>query len=261
MGEERVDAIGRSDMELLRLFGVGVFLVTCLAVGGKMLLLGRRTHRAPEITLGLSLFLSGGLGGILLFVGQSRAEDLGSLASGIRGAGLFCLSAGAIALWCFTWRVFRPQARRAAALFAVGCAAVVSGFLGEAIAGDFATDRFANVWSWVGLCGRSLAYLWAGLESLRYYQLMRRRLRLGLANRLIANRFLLWGIGALAAWGIYGVVLVNIFAGAADAVDAGVFHSTLPALITSLLGCTAGAAVGLAFFAPPAYHRWIRDGV
>jgi hypothetical protein len=248
-------------MELFRLFGVGVFLVTCLAVGGKMLLLARRTHRVPEIALGLSLFLSGGLGGILLFIGQSRAEKLGDFALGIRGTGLLCLSMGAIALWCFTWRVFRPQARWAAVLFAVACAAVVSGFLGEAIAGDFATDRFANVWSWVGLCGRSLAYLWAGLESLRYHRLMRRRLQLGLAEPLLVNRFLLWGFGALAAWGIYGVVLVNILTGVADEVDAGVFHSIVPALVTSALGCASGAAMGLAFFAPPVYHRWIRAGV
>jgi hypothetical protein len=246
-------------VELIRLFGVGVFLVTCLAVGGKMLLLAGRTRRAPELALGLSLFLSGGLGGILLFVGQSRSEALGDFALGVRGAGLLCLSAGAIALWCFTWRVFRPQERWAAALFAVACAAVVAGFVGEAVTGDFATKRFANAWSWLGLSGRSLAYLWAGLESLRYHRLMQRRLRAGLADNLVVNRFLLWGVGALAAWGIYGVVLVNIAVGAADAVDAGVFHSLVPALITSALGCASGVAMGLAFFAPRAYHRWVRE--
>lgn len=245
-------------MEFVRVFGVGVFLFTCFAVGGKMLLLARRTRRVPELALGLALFLSGGLGGILLFVGQSRAEELGDLALAVRGAGVLCLSTGAIALWCFTWRVFRPQAGWAAALFAVMCAAVVAGFLGEAITGDFATRRFENSWSWLGLSARSLAYLWAGLESLRYHRVMRRRLRLELADPLIVNRFLLWGIGALAAWGIYGVVLLNIVSGTADAADAGVFHSTVPALVTSLLGCTSGATMGLAFFAPPMYHRWIQ---
>jgi hypothetical protein len=245
-------------VEFVRIFGLGVFLFTCFAVGGKMLLLARRTRRVPELALGLALFLSGGLGGILLFVGQSRAEELGDFTLGIRGAGVLCLSAGAIALWCFTWRVFRSQAGWAAALFAVMCAAVVAGFLGEAITGDFATRRFANAWSWLGLSARSLAYLWAGLESLRYHRVMCRRLQLGLADPLIVNRFLLWGIGALAAWGIYGVVILNIVTGRADAADAGVFHSTVPALVTSLLGCTSGATMGLAFFAPPMYHRWIQ---
>ena len=37
------------DVELFRLFGVGIFLFTCLAVGGKMLLLARRTKQAPEL--------------------------------------------------------------------------------------------------------------------------------------------------------------------------------------------------------------------
>jgi hypothetical protein len=248
-------------MEIIRLFGVSIFVLTCLAVGGKMLLLARRTRRAPELALGLSLFLSGGLGGVLLFVGQSRAQQLGNLALGVRGAGLLCLSAGAIALWCFTWRVFRPGARWAAVLSSVACAAVVAGFFGEAITGDFATDRFANPWSWVGLCGRSLAYLWAGLESIHYHQLMRRRLQLGLSDALVVNRFLLWGVGALAAWGIYGVVLVNIVTGVANEVDAGVFRSTLPTLVTSALGCLSGAAMGLAFFAPRAYDAWVRERV
>ena len=247
------------DVDLFRLFGVSIFLFTCLAVGGKILLLAQRTKQLPELALGLSLFLSGGLGGVLLFVGQSRAQELGDLALGIRGAGLLCLSAGAIALWGFTWRVFRQRTRWAAVLFATACAAVVAGFFGEALTGDFATHRFANPWAWVGLIGRSLAYLWAGLESLRYHRLLRLRQDLGLAENLIVNRFLLWGVGALAAWGIYGVVVVNIVTGAADGVDAGVFGSVLPSLITAGLGCASAACMGLAFFAPPFYHSWIQS--
>jgi hypothetical protein len=242
-------------VELVRVLSVGVFFVTCFAVSVKMLLLARRTREAPELALGLSLLLCGGLGGALLFVGQSRAQELGDLAFGVRAAGLLCLSAGSIALWCFTWRVFRPRAGWAAALFAVMCAAVAAGFLGEAITGDFAKRRFENPWSWLGLSARSPAYLWAGLESLRYHRLMRRRLRLGLADPLIVDRFLLWGVGALAAWGIYGVVLLNIATGTADA---GVFQSTVPALVSSMLGCISGVSMGLAFFAPPVYQRWIQ---
>ena len=47
------------------------------------------------------------------------------------------------------------------------------------------------------LCTANL--LWGAVESLRYYALMRRRLRLGLADPLVTNRFLLWGLGIGAA--------------------------------------------------------------
>ncbi|GAF95123.1 unnamed protein product, partial [marine sediment metagenome] len=95
-------------MDASRLFGVAIFLVTCLAVGIRLLVLAARTRQGPELALGLTLFASGGLGGILYFLGTSRAEELGEFAVWVRGSGRLCLTAGALTLWGFTWRVFRP---------------------------------------------------------------------------------------------------------------------------------------------------------
>ena len=41
--------------------------------------------------------------------------------------------------------------------------------------------------------------LWGAAESLRYFSMMRRRAKLGLADPLVTNRFLLWGLGIGAA--------------------------------------------------------------
>jgi hypothetical protein len=57
-------------MELLRLLGVGVFLVVCFGVGGRMLLLARRSRGLPELALGLTLFVSGGLGGVFFYLAR-----------------------------------------------------------------------------------------------------------------------------------------------------------------------------------------------
>ena len=53
---------------------------------------------------------------------------------------------------------------------------------------------------WVSWVLRTGALLWLAFESLRYWSLLRRRLRLGLADPLVTNRFLLLGIWALAVF-------------------------------------------------------------
>jgi hypothetical protein len=221
-----------------------------------VLLLAARTRELPELALGSTLFLAGGLGGILYFLGASDVSGLGALALWARGLGRLCLSIGALSLWCFTWRVFRPGNRAATALFCLAASGIVAGFAGEALGSGFRGGNFDTVWSCLGFVARGLAYCWAALESLRYFALLRRRLRIGLADPLLANRFLLWGIATSAAFGIYVVALANLFDHSTHDVAAGVFSPTW-ALLTSVLGLTSGVCLWLAFLAPAAYRRRI----
>jgi hypothetical protein len=235
---------------------VGIFLVASLAVGARLLALAARTRELPELALGSTLFIAGGLGGILYFLGTSHSSDLGALGLWVRGLGRLCLSVGALSLWGFTWRVFRPGNRAATALFCLAACAIAIGFAGEALAGGFRGGNFDTVWSCLGFVARGLAYCWASLESLRYFGLMRRRFRIGLADPLLVNRFLLWGIATTAAFGIYVVALINLLDHSAHDVAAGVFSPTW-ALSTSVLGLTSGVCLWLAFLAPAGYRRWI----
>ncbi len=246
-------------MEALRLLGVGIFLATCLAAGIRLLVLAARTRQMPELALGVTLFASGGLGGILYFLGTSRAEELGELAIWVRGCGRLCLSAGALTLWAFTWRVFRPDSRWAAALFSLAACAVVGGFVGEGLTTGFSGGNFDAVWSQLGVLARGCAFLWAAVESFRYFGLLRRRLRVGLADPVLVNRFLLWGIASSTAFGIYAVALVNLLESPTHDVAAGVFRPAW-ALLTSVLGITSGVCTWLAFLAPAPYRRWLESG-
>lgn len=245
-------------MEGLRLFGVGIFLVACLAVGARLLVLAAHTRQAPELALGVTLFASGGLGGILYFLGTSRAEELGALAVWVRGGGRLCLSAGALTLWGFTWRVFRPGTRWAAVVFSLGALAVLAGFVGEGFATSFSGGNFHTAWSQLGILARGLAFLWAAIESFRYFGLLRRRLRVGLADPVVVNRFLLWGIATSTAFGIYAVALVNLLDSSPQDVAAGVFKPTW-ALLTSVLGLTSAICTWFAFLAPVRYRRWLES--
>jgi len=247
----------RDLMESIRLLGVVAFLVACLATGGRMLLLARRSREIPELALGVTLFASGGLGGVLLFLGTQRAELLGAAAMPVRQAGILCLNAGAVSLWLFTRRVFRPQSRWATALVAAAAVGIGLGLMVDLVvagAADFAQRRWESPWSRLGFGLRLGAYAWGALESLRYFALMRRRQRLGLADPLVAHRFLLWGVAALAAVGIYAIAAANIATGTGDGLGAGVFDPRF-ALATALLGLTAASCLWLTFFTPGFYRR------
>jgi hypothetical protein len=88
---------------------------------------------------------------------------------------------------------------------------------------------------------RSAALLWLFFESASYARSMRRRLRLGLADPIVANRFVLWAIwtGALA--------LIPLF----------VLGLRAALAVLGAGGATAVAAGWLAFFPPASYQRWI----
>lgn len=80
-----------------------------------------------------------------------------------------------------------------------------------------------------------------------HHRMARRRVALGLADRVVANRFLLWGLFGLTATGINVASLI----GNALGVD----PSRSPSVIVPMgvLGFGASAAMYLAFV-PPAWY-------
>lgn len=93
---------------------------------------------------------------------------------------------------------------------------------------------------------------WAALEALVHYTKLRRRIVLGLADPLVANRLLLWALAALSEWLIYGVVAMTILAGRPEDCIAGT-----AALWGSVFGVSAAFCMWLGFFQPRPYEGWI----
>jgi hypothetical protein len=132
----------------------------------------------------------------------------------------------------------------------------------------FALALFPGLGHWLGWAGRTLPMLWVSIESFRYYLLLRRRLRLGLADPVLANRFLLWAIWAAA-------VFLNLSADPAArlayAISAGMGGGELSAEIaapivlvtisvTMALGAVSAVTLFLTFFATESYRRWVESG-
>ncbi len=235
-------------MELLRAIGGGAFVLTSLVLAPRLLLLAARTRELPELLLGLTLLMGGGLGFVLAQLGEVAAGPLGDAAPWVVAASFCTVTLSSASLWLFNWRVYRADSPAAAALAALGIGAGVLAFVHHLAAGSFHHGHGAMFW--VGYAGRSLAYAWAAFESLRYWRLLVRRQALGIADPLVTERFLLWGVGSACAWGLFLLNLLTILTTGTTATG-----TAVASFVQSICGLAAAIALALAFFPPRVYRR------
>ncbi|MEB2344642.1 MAG: hypothetical protein OZ948_07880 [Deltaproteobacteria bacterium] len=241
-----------------RLVATGLLSLGLLLLGLRLLGLARRSGKTPERWLGLAFACAGAGVGLLLLaalggLAPERARRLALAAQvGLSGAVTFLI--------VFAWRAFRPGS-----LAAGGLALGLAGANLAAGAAILATGAPvpAGALGLLAVLARSAALSWLFVESARFARRMRRRVALGLAEPLVANRFLLWSIwtGALAAIPLFVLALR-----AAGALEAPAPGAPLPAAARAALavlglgGAVALAAGWLAFFPPSAYRRWVASG-
>ena len=130
----------------------------------------------------------------------------------------------------------------------------VVAFFWEATASGFADPSAGNagfhLYSMLSTC----VLLWGAAESLRYFALMRRREKLGLAEPLVTHRFLLWGLGIGAA-GVGSAISVT----ACAITDQHMLAIPWVTLSNSLHGFTAAALMWVAFIPPGFYRRLVES--
>jgi len=240
-------------MQALAAAAVALLVSVSIVVALRLLALHRRTGSAPELLLGLMLLLSVGVGYPLL-IAADRAGP-GSVRP-LFIVSTLAVNAGFALLFAFTWRVFQPEARWARALAAAGVLALlVNGALRcwDAVVEDqirIAGEVVAE--SLLQTMPVMLAYLWTAWEALRYHGLMRRRVRLGLADPAVCDRFLLWGLMALFVTA--GVLLNSV----ALALRIEILESPWILLASSSTGLAQAVLLVLAFAPPSAYLAWVR---
>jgi hypothetical protein len=244
-------------------------LVLSLVVGLRLLAKARRGGwPAPELSLALYFLLSaflatppqilvyGGMGDPRLAVSESASQALLAFA-------MLAMAIGAGAIYVFTWKTFRPEAVGAKAIVAAGCTSLALGYAIEALHEGFAPVVFAGLGHWIGWAGRTAAMLGVAIESFRYWLLLRRRLRLGLADPVVTNRFLLWSLFAagstlnyvadLASRGLYWWLYRTV-----QPVPEHLAATVGPTIIvTMVLGVLSAVTLFLTFFPSPAYRRWL----
>jgi hypothetical protein len=231
-----------------------LYTVTSLVVSVRLILRSRHTRGATERLMGLTYLLAPGLGYPLAVLSPAIPGRELSLAALVVGETL--VVAGCSCFLFFNAKVFRPSAIWATAAACVGIAALVVGGIGVvlanvstpdlALAGDRARGAMALLFFTLGL-----GYAWTGIEGTRYHRMLRRRLVLGLAEPIVANRFLLWALAGLVStvWNTVGCYYLLV--------GANVMTHPVPLLATSLGGLVSAVLQILIFMPPSWYARWV----
>lgn len=221
-------------------------------LGARLFVLASTNRALPELLLAGFFFLVGISGPLL---GQAEAPGSIPFAETQRNLllGHLGLSLGFACLYLFNWRSFGPDSSWRRAVAIGGIAALAWAFACQGIFDDFHASGGAGTIASVFV--RVVGICWAFGEASHMVQQMRRRKRVGLADPVVANRFLLWAIwtGSMAA--VMATALASrLMVQLSTAFEA----DALLALFRSFVGVpviAACVALCLSFFPPAAYLR------
>lgn len=242
----------------LAIVGTLVFIAVGAIVGCRLLSLARRTRELPETTLGLGLLLIVGIGYPLTLSAPRIGVD-GALGPGLAALGITVMAIGWSAVSIFTWRVFRPESKTAAA----GAFAMIA-FLVAAAAWRCESIFAATTALELEQLGpatilfqfvAAAVFFWAGSEAFVQWRMALRRRSLGIGDPVVTNRFFLFFlIKFFSLLSLVGPIIGS---------TAGIPAHENPAILLSvtLSGLACSASLLLAFLPPKAYLEWIAGDV
>jgi hypothetical protein len=241
-------------LDILAAASGSLYLVTMTALGVRLVFLSRRNRTQPELWLAVAFLAGGSFGASAEVVGaRFLAEAHPVAAFWVVALGKLSSAIGLRSYDWFVWRVFRPGARWAGALFVVLAAGAAVAIAGFAASGTL--ERGAgHAWFWLELGVRVASPVWLACESLRYWSQMRRRSAIGLADPLVTDRFRLWAGGALSG-------LVMLLCSVPPQL-LGRDHPLqgVSLLVLALMGLAATASYWFAFFPPDWYRSRVAAG-
>lgn len=246
-----------------QLFGTAAFVIGSAIVAVALLRLAGRTRQRPEFLLGTGILGTAVLGyGLLIsdqIVRMGIAQSGGEIDTTMvvwQGAGKVLHNVGVSAFLLFVIEVFHKRDRWAHVLAAGLLTALWGGLAWGAIFDHSFRDvavlrpawwvEYAIIWTYQG---------WLCIEALRYWTIMRRRGRLGLADPMLTNRFALWGAAStfslIAIWTASSPIFVMDRPEALAAIMPIVYYGT------SIAGLASVSCSYLTFLPPAWYSRRI----
>ena len=230
---------------------LGLLITLAMAVlSARLFRIAWRMHSLPELLVGIHFLLAPIAISLSIRVTRFDPSDAEAVRATVWA--FFTIAAGSLLL--FGWRVFRRHLPVAKAAAWGGVLIFAAIWLN-----DLATGAFVET---AGFGLRTLVftpYLWVFAESLAYHRRMRRRLRLGLADPVTTNRFLLFaiwtgGVVAVTSLGLIGAALAWLGGGG---VGQELFSNTAILTLTRLCSLPIAIAIWLTFFAPSRYCAWL----
>lgn len=239
----------------------GIYLTAAFVLSAHLFRRARRSRDLAPFLLGVQLLFAMGIGFLLCGVGMAAAmlatDVPPRLVSATIGTGNAATIVGLVAALLFQWRVFWPAARWPLALGGAFLATMLAGWLGSAASGAFETGSYRNGWFLLLNAGMLAVNLWAAIEPLAYHARLKKRIRLGLAEPLVVDRFLLWGVGSLTRAGLVVLGPISEWALLHLEGDARLTFTAVGMAVISALGLATSLAYWLTFNPTSAYVRWV----
>jgi len=234
-----------------------LFIVTVTVVGVRMLLLAHRTRGRHELLMGAGMVLVAAVGtpaGIVSGFGKSVA----AMSLPLWLTSTLATQLGITLIYAFTWQVFRPADALGKAIVAAGVLFMLTGIwiAGRALASaapGASSTMVARNGIFVAMVGYSGCFLWSAVEGFVQYARARKRLSLGLADAIVVNRFLLWGLFGTSA------TVINVASVAANAMGLDPTRSVVVLIPLGVCGLAASVTMYLAFLPPAAYLAFVRS--
>ncbi len=247
-------------------------LLLSLVIGVRLFRLARRGGGfGPEFWLASFFLFAAFLGaGLNISVYAGLADPALALSSQngplVLAASTFSYCLGTIGLHVFTWLTFRRDSLRARNGVVAGSLLVVAAACAQGWSEGFAVKVFPGVAYWVFYVARVAPYYWLAVEALRYWSAARRRVRLGLADPLVTNRFLLLGLWAVAwaAMGFSDILARGAYLLASGSTTELQLDTAGPIIlvticVTSVFGGLAAVTLALSFFPTRGYRRLVES--
>jgi hypothetical protein len=232
----------------------GIYVAQLLAgffyigVGARLLRLAHRTREIPERLLGL-YFVATGVSYTVYFIPDFLGSPAfaGAWQFASRLAYLFAV----VAILTFTRVAFRPDDRWAKGLVGLLTLVMCGGLMTSAAHGAWRTGVESAGW-WLEFGGYSAALVWFAWEAFSAWTGARKRMRIGLCDGVVVDRFFLVALfGAFQVGGCVAEVAMEFQYAASHAV------STLADAALGAMELAGITILWLAFLSPEWYQRWV----
>ena len=226
--------------------------VSYVIVGLDLIRRARETRGLPELFLGLA-FVFNGLS--YLFADLSIIIDNEAFLNESSYIGRIFAALCALTIAAFTWRVFRAEASWAKWTFWAVGALLLLGLTVSALEGDWeGAYPLTYKGFWFEWLGGVVPFIWFAFESLRAYSRSRLRVRVGLGDPIVSNRFLLIGLYGTLASCTYPIYLWMYILYERH----GIWSDSLGAFV-GIVEIFSLAALWISFTAPAFYRRWVGE--
>jgi len=233
-----------------------LYVASSTVCSARLLWVVRRTRRAPELLLGVGVLLVTAIA-LPMSLASGFGGEAGRVHVGLWGASELVTQIGILCLYAFAQQTFRPGVGWARAIVAAAALimpiSLAGALRGLAAAPPETLSVVATGW-WLLVChlGYAGGFVWTAIEALLQLGRARRRMALGLADPVVANRFALIAIYGLACTGI------SLANAAAVVLERNIATSLVVVLPSGLLAPVASGAMLLAILPPAWYQAHLR---